>query len=262
MSTTICYFTGTGNSYYVANACARAFAEPRILSLREVRQNPQILEGTTVLGLVFPVYFMAPPALMAEFIIKTLAELALPLEYLFVIATNGGLVGFSMMITERLLAQAGYVPSYAESVRMVDTYIPWYKIPEEAEQKALYSKADFKLASIVTELSEQKLKVPPRRVLARMYQSIWKQRIPHRASLDTRFCVSESCTGCGLCARICPAGNITMVDGKPSYAHACEQCFGCYHRCPTHAISLTHRPLQGYTWFPNIRSGHNQTKGF
>ncbi|PKL11857.1 MAG: hypothetical protein CVV52_12320 [Spirochaetae bacterium HGW-Spirochaetae-8] len=263
MSTTICYFTGTGNSYYAAKACAGAFENAQVLSLREARMNQRLLQGTTILGLVFPVYFLAPPALMAKFITRTLADLKLPLEYVFVIATNGGLVGYSLMIVERLLAQAGYVPSYAESVRMVDTYIPLYRIPGEAEQESIYRKADLKLATIVNELREQQLKVPPRKFLTRLYQTFWKARIPHREALDSRFRVSQSCTGCGLCARVCPAANIVItLEGKPDYSHACEQCFGCYHCCPVHAISLTHRPLQGYTWFPNKTSGYTQPNGF
>ena len=51
--------------------------------------------------------------------------------------------------------------------------------------------------------------------------------------------VGEGCTGCGLCARSCPAGNISMKDGKPAFADRCVMCFRCVYGCPARAMSST-----------------------
>jgi MinD superfamily P-loop ATPase len=58
---------------------------------------------------------------------------------------------------------------------------------------------------------------------------------------DRKFSVNEKCTSCGICAAICPAGNIGMVDGKPVWKHHCELCCGCIHLCPTEAIQAGSR---------------------
>ncbi len=43
--------------------------------------------------------------------------------------------------------------------------------------------------------------------------------------------VTESCTGCGWCARHCPVGNISMEEGKPRYLDQCIMCFRCVYGC-------------------------------
>jgi len=56
------------------------------------------------------------------------------------------------------------------------------------------------------------------------------------------FSHTENCTGCGLCARVCLARIIEMVDGRP--AVGAERAAGCYHCrhclavCPAGAVSV------------------------
>lgn len=58
-----------------------------------------------------------------------------------------------------------------------------------------------------------------------------------------RFCMSprpfhatESCIGCGKCAKACPLNNILMEGNKPQWSNNCALCLRCYHLCPTQAI--------------------------
>ncbi len=46
----------------------------------------------------------------------------------------------------------------------------------------------------------------------------------------------DRCTGCGCCARSCPAGNIVMRDGKPHFGAHCTMCMGCTFHCPSDAV--------------------------
>lgn len=46
----------------------------------------------------------------------------------------------------------------------------------------------------------------------------------------------KKCTGCGMCARNCPAGNITMRDGVPKFGIHCTMCMGCAFNCPKDAV--------------------------
>jgi len=48
--------------------------------------------------------------------------------------------------------------------------------------------------------------------------------------------VNNSCTGCGLCARICPSQKIKMIDGLAAIDDSCMMCGQCYSVCPTDSI--------------------------
>jgi uncharacterized protein (DUF362 family)/Pyruvate/2-oxoacid:ferredoxin oxidoreductase delta subunit len=64
--------------------------------------------------------------------------------------------------------------------------------------------------------------------------SWFSQRIKARPVFD-----HELCTGCGLCAKSCPAHVIAMDTGKPCVdLQGCIRCFCCQELCPAKAVSI------------------------
>lgn len=65
-----------------------------------------------------------------------------------------------------------------------------------------------------------------------------------KAALSSRPKLTKSeCVGCRKCEKICPAGAITMKDGKPSIDRSkCIRCFCCQEFCPKGALKV-HRPV-------------------
>ena len=53
---------------------------------------------------------------------------------------------------------------------------------------------------------------------------------------DKRFWTDSGCSGCGTCARVCPAGNIRLEDGRPVWQHNCQMCTACINLCPGKSI--------------------------
>ena len=59
---------------------------------------------------------------------------------------------------------------------------------------------------------------------------------------NKRFHVEkDKCVKCGICANVCPVGDIKGGHGEyPEWLHHkdCLTCFTCYHHCPHHAIEF------------------------
>ena len=52
------------------------------------------------------------------------------------------------------------------------------------------------------------------------------------------YTVNDDCVHCGICAKVCPANNITVTEDGVSFSDHCEVCYACLHNCPQHAIHL------------------------
>jgi ferredoxin len=50
----------------------------------------------------------------------------------------------------------------------------------------------------------------------------------------------EACTGCGMCATVCPHGVFVVEDGKARIVDldACMECGACAVNCPADAIAV------------------------
>jgi NAD-dependent dihydropyrimidine dehydrogenase PreA subunit len=51
----------------------------------------------------------------------------------------------------------------------------------------------------------------------------------------------DECTGCGVCAEVCPTGAIAVEDVARIEPSACTGCAQCVPECPQGAISITKR---------------------
>lgn len=54
----------------------------------------------------------------------------------------------------------------------------------------------------------------------------------------------QACVGCGACRSVCPAGAITMKNGKPViHRKVCIRCFCCQEFCPQGALHVHRSPV-------------------
>jgi ferredoxin len=75
----------------------------------------------------------------------------------------------------------------------------------------------------------------------------WSYRLAEDYTRD-RLYADEACTGCGLCERICPVGNIKLSDNHPQFASQCMLCLRCLHACPQEAIQIGKLTAGKFRW--------------
>jgi ferredoxin len=229
----ILYFSGTGNSLAAARQIGRTLGDTYVLSM--VR-NPAPAGEYERVGFVFPCYAGALPRFVESYLEK-LEIGALHTEYFFAVETYGGSPSAAAGMVDKILRAKAAKLNYGASVRMFANYIALYKMQDGAEEKAERAATALKDVARAVEKKEQteKFSLNP---AALFYH---KQAMKMLLKKVKDFKVSDDCNGCGLCAKLCPVGNITLDEGVPAFGDNCEQCMACIQWCPKLAINYKDR---------------------
>ncbi len=225
----IIYFSGTGNSYSVAEKLAAALND-RAVPLIRLQEEPDAFDLTreAKIGIVFPVYFGDIPQPVEEYL--QTAQLR-PDTYFYGVATCGGSFGVSLYHLREILKTRGCKLSYGRvSYMIANSTATWKK-----EVAYDYRKLDGE-AKVVNETAQA---VADRKVDTSLMRPSFVGKIMASGFVKNlgmkRFAVSvdpAQCVGCGICARICPAHNITLQNQKAVTGSDCAHCMACVHACP------------------------------
>ncbi|MDR3206035.1 MAG: EFR1 family ferrodoxin [Candidatus Methanoplasma sp.] len=226
----IFYFTSTGNSLHAA----RHFGG-ELVSIPQAFRARDLEFADDSIGIVFPVYFGGLPAIVERF----LKEAKLDAGYLFAVLTYGGAALNSVKILEKTAAKCGVRFDYINAVEMIDNYVPMYNIEKEIA-KGPGKDIEGRLNAIAEDIRALKKghSSPSNlgfRVLGGLLRSIPSMSV--QPGRDKTFIINDACSRCGVCAKVCPVGNIT-VDGSVKHLHRCEWCLGCINLCPENAVHL------------------------
>lgn len=238
MKTTIYYFSGTGNSLIAARKVGSILGDTDLVPIASLRDHTgDITAPEGNVGIVSPVYDSGIPVIVRNFLGRLNVS---PESYLFGIVTLGGTGGSALkMINADLRAKSGRTLNAGFLVKMPGNFPPVGHLPSGAKKDAILAAADQKIeriGGIIRDGIDQPVGIYPLSSLiqAMLYGGFSKS--VH--AMDEKFSVSDTCTSCGICASVCPVGNITMNEGKPVFHHRCELCCACLNFCPPQAIDL------------------------
>lgn len=236
--------------------------------------EPFILKENERLGFVFPVHGWRVPKLVREFISKMKIQRE-PIQrepsdatdenkakaedslknrpFAYCVCTAGDSIGLTIENLNEVISQNPSLQalgitevSSSYSLIMPESYIglPFMDVdPKEREIRKKENAAQ-ELAIVCEEIFDRKegisrlVKGPIPWFFTKVVGGFFEKVL----ITDKRFHVEKDrCVKCGICANVCPVGDIKGGHGEyPVWLHHkdCLTCFTCYHHCPHHAIEF------------------------
>ncbi|MDO4983660.1 MAG: EFR1 family ferrodoxin [Eubacteriales bacterium] len=232
---TVFYFTGTGNSRYIARKIA-AVADGELVELKTKFKTNDYSPVTAEENVVFvtPTYCYRIPQIVSEWI-KRVSFTGVKRVW-FVMDCGSG-IGNAAKYNKELCDEKGFEYMGTAKIVMPENYIAMFNAPEKDEAARIIRNADpFIEAAAETIYSGNKLKSP----------RVFPHDMLISGSVNPLFCkysvtskpfkAGKSCIGCGKCASLCPTNSIIIKNGKPLWGDNCTHCMACICHCPTCAI--------------------------
>ncbi len=240
----VIYFSGTGNSRYVAESLGHLLGESTYF-MPQVPASSLSLSGENVI-FVFPVYSWGVPPLVLDYIgnlsdafVNEVRERNIPVS---MVCTCGDEVAETPEMFCGAWSKRGVEVKGLWSVIMPNNYVllPGFSVdrPEVEREKLECAPGRVREIAMAIQNRDWKRDVVrgswPRLKTRLIYPLFVKWGINPR-----KWKVSEECVRCGRCVKACPVGNMAMKAGTPSWDNHCVSCTACYHSCPAKAISYS-----------------------
>ena len=231
----VAYFSGTGNSKYIADRIADSLQE-KLLCM-----NERIKSGDTGpvktgenLVVVVPTYAWRIPRVVSDWIEQ--AEFVGAKNVWYVMSCGSG-IGGADIYNQKLSEKKGLKHMGTAQIIMPENYIAMFNAPpaEEAEKIVRTAESDITKATLMIKHGEP---LPERKYgLGGRMKSGLANSVFYPVFVKAKaFYADQTCTGCGKCVKVCPLNNVTMKNKKPAWGKHCTHCMACICHCPAEAI--------------------------
>ncbi len=260
-SATICFWSGTGNSYRVSNWMGKiaenSGLETKILSLDKVQSTKLFnTEKGGFIGIVFPTHGFTAP----WHVLKSVWKLPQGnLTHVYCIATRAGLKfgsffipgisGSATFVISLILLLKGYKVCGTMSVDMPSNWFSLHPIQNRQSHEAIIDRAEHKVTGFMNKILSQSKVWFTGNNLYEITFGILLSFVSvgylffGKFFLAKLFFSNNKCDGCGLCEKHCTVKAITMWGKdkpRPYWKYNCESCMKCAAICPHNAIEAGH----------------------
>lgn len=226
----IFYFTGTGNSLYIAKQI-----EENPVSIPQIMRQENREFSDECIGIVAPIYSHEMPPLVQDFLRQSVFHT----NYFYLVLTYGSQHGGAAELAKKFCKDCGIAVRYSNVILMADNWLPAFDMDEE---KRTDKKISEQLKEILSDIRERREKIGAvtDKDIADHARSLERKKQRPKGAWQHLIRVTDACIGCGICEKVCPADSIRVADGKAVHSpEHCQPCFACVHACPQKAIGLT-----------------------
>ena len=231
----IVYYTGTGNSRYVAQRFAAALGDDLITANEYIKNDtPADLHSDRPWVFISPTYGWQIPRIFADFLRRgrfTGSRKA------YFVMTCGSEIGNANKYNRDLCAEKAISCMDTAQIVMPENYIAMFSAPQADEARQIVAKAEPDIDRAIAAIQANQPFAPTRNNLYDRFMSGPVNPIFYKFFVKANaFTASSACIGCGQCVKRCPMNNVTLKDGKPSWGKNCTHCMACICYCPKEAI--------------------------
>ena len=231
----ILYFTGTGNSKYVATRIAKEIGEEAYNLFSRIREDDHSqLHSETPWIVVVPTYAWRIPRILEKWLEQV--QLAGNKNIYFVMSC-GDSIGNAGKYLKSLCSKIkmNYLGCY--EIVMPENYIAMFSTPTREKANSIIENAESKIDQAIKYIRSGE-SFPERKLTcidkmnSGMVNNLFYPLFVHAK----KFYTTDTCISCGFCEKVCPLSNIQLVNGKPVWGKECTHCMACICRCPKEAI--------------------------
>ena len=221
----IFYFSSTGNSLFIAEQIKAELGG-------EIRFIPRFTGDVNTYDkiiIISPIHSFGLPTLVYDFIVAIKSA-----KPLYIVLNHGGMEAYAPYFTYQLCKEKGLNIRSVQALMMPEIYTLTFSPPKFSINLVL-RQAPKRLKPIIEAIRDDREISIPRPKRDKWTPKYLKNRTMwHMLAKD--FSITEHCTHCEKCIRICPTKNIKYENGTIVFGNQCVACLSCYHRCPEKAI--------------------------
>lgn len=226
----IFYLSGSGNSYWAAKKIAGEF-DGECSPILRLGTEQTLSEADLAVGIAVPAHMLDIPWLAKEFLMK----LQLQKEaYVFAVMTyNKKISEQCFQSIDAALQTHGAALSAGFAVQMPGNCIA--STPEQDRERL--GAAPERIQEICREIRQRKETFASGGAAADA-DFVEKSFFYDPKHPLKQLVITEKCSGCGVCAALCPLDNICVTWGKAVHNTECTVCLACLHWCPNNAVYI------------------------
>lgn len=233
----VLYFSGTGNSRYIAKRIAEKLGDTLFDINAAIKESAATAIETTDGRLVFvvPTYAWRIPLVVRDWIEH--AEFAGNNKKTWFVMDCGGEIGNAAKYNIELCGDKAFEYMGTAQIVMPENYIAMFSVPVREKAAEIISRAEPAIDRCISCIENGERFPIPRNNLYDRFMSGPVNGLFYSLFVKAdAFTAGEKCEGCGKCVTICPLNNIALVDGRPRWDKNCTHCMACIAYCPTNAI--------------------------
>lgn len=238
----IVWFSGTGNSRYVARRLGKLLGEDLLRIDAAYPDAVGLLSSQQRIIWVCPVYGWRVPPVVERAVAQMPEAVGGSAEH-WLVVTCGDDVGETPRFWRETLATRGWRSAAVYSVQMPNTYVflPGFDVDKPATVAKKLAAAPGCIESISRAIAGGEADVDWVRpgafpaLKSRVLGDLFRKRLMSPADFRVD---ADRCVGCANCVTACPMDNITLDASRhPVWGSDCAFCTACYQVCSHQAIS-------------------------